>query len=368
MRVSEVRSRRVLVALLAVVLISAACTGGGGANSASPTDLATLFLQKLKSPTFTGRYIAEGVFRLGSGSFSVSGQGRFRGWDSDETDTLSAAGSQQVSEEVTVQGVDYEKDDDGPWVQQPGYTTNPFNRLEAVRDVGTELKDGQRLHHLRPGPGFGLEASDLSLPDVQGFTGSLDFYANDDAVPILMVVSASWTQGDGHVMGATTYRFSDIGAPVTVSAPSEVWNLFDSKRFHYQIAYPPEWNVVKEKAWDELTGRGPAGGYPAVRIASGRISAAFSLADWVRDAVASNLRDFGKRPEFSESAHVGGDSAEVLRYHATNKQGDRVFFLDAEVVHEARGYSIYWASLAGSHESADRARFQQFLSTFAFES
>jgi hypothetical protein len=383
--------RRYLVlgtgALVLVFILAAEGCTGGAKNAPSPAgqnvDVGRLFLKYVQSPTFSARFTADGAFRLGPMSLSISGGGEMRGQDLEDSYTVEAAGFRRVTADLTLQGIDYERIDDGPWVRQPPDTfTDPFMRLSSVQDVGSETKNGEQLNHLRPEAGFQLLPSDLGITpsDVSDFVGTLDFFARADGSPALMVISTSWTQKEGQLVGSITYRFSDIGAQVALSPPSQIWNVFDSKRFEYRIAYPPDWDATSstnEKIPDVLTGPGTSGTQAAVQVASTRIPASWanhSFNRWVIDAMITNLHTLGTDAEnlplvsvgIKPNAMIAGEPAEILRYHA-KQQGHPVFYLDAEVVHLDRGYSIYWASTPGS-ESTDTVEFKRFLSTFQFGS
>jgi hypothetical protein len=219
---------------------------------------------------------------------------------------------------------------------------------------------------LLPPAGFAIPPSELGFDaSVADLRASLEFWARDDGTPVVIGKSVSWTDAQGAYRTEGEFVITEFGTPVTISAPAEVWGLFTSSRFEYQIAYPPSWQVTSEGT--EVRLLGPAGIEGKQVVITRSQETNWTLAEWVSGRIAATLPDFKKRPDSSRATEIGGEPARILTYHYTDPGGNKGLLLDAEVVHGERGYTIAWLSPAGS-EAMDRDEFGSILSTFAFSS
>ncbi len=353
--------------LTAVVLgfgLAVACTlqVGTPSVSSSPPDAVPAFLAIVQDPRFSGRYTSTGTFRFGSQPVRVTGHGRFIGHDSVDVSTASLRGQKVTVIDITANGTDYEKVEDGPWVERPvAHVDAILDRLTTAEDLRIETKAGLPLHHLRPPEGFEIIPSDLGLQDegVSGLEASIDMFAKDDGTPVVIMISAAWTQPEGRVRGTQTYQLSDIGSPVSVAAPTNVWKTFTSLRSGYRISYPSDWSSEK-RAGTQLFSA-PSGA--RVGISALSVPPGAGLNQVVRAEIAADLRRFGPL-EAHERIVIGGERAHLLTFHS-KIYGMQTFVLVAVALHGSQRFGAFWVSRSGS-ESADRAMFHKFLSTVEF--
>ena len=357
------RIRSLAAAVLALGL-GGACTlqvGTSSVSSSSP-DTVTSFLAILHDSRFSGQYTSAGTIRFGSQPVRVTGHGRFIGHDSVDVSTASVGGQTFTVVGITANGTDYEKVGDGPWVERPGsHVDEILDRLTTAEDLRIETKAGLPLHHLRPPEGFEIIPSDLGLQDegVSGLEASIDMFVKDDGTPVVIMISAAWTQAEGRARGSQTYRLSDIGSPVSIAAPTNVWKTFTSLRSGYRISYPSDWSSEKRAGTQVFSA--PSGA--RVGISALSVPPGAGLNQVVRAEIAADLRRFGPL-EAHERIVIGGERAHLLTFHSTIS-GTQTLVLMAVALHGSQEFGVFWGSRSGS-ESADREMFNRFLSTVEF--
>jgi hypothetical protein len=355
-------------ATVAAALLLVSCSGGtenlGSPPPASSTrplsegELAKVVVAKLKDPGFSGRYSFTGTANIQGTSVPFSGQGEFSGPDSHNIS--ESLGLEQIS----VQGVAFEKSDDGPWVRQEEALTDPFQRLETLVSVGVEPRNGANLHHLRTPSEFELMPSDLgeTRSSISELTGGAEFYVKDDGEPVVIVQSFSGTcHPEGKCGQSVEYTLMDLGAHVVISEPTDAWLELNSTGFGYSIAHPADWEPGIQPPPDGFNGgqtfRGP--GARAVTVLFRIFPSGATLSQLVGAEIAAD-----GQPERNQRTSLGGEQARLLTYHMS-RGGQTIHFLIALAVHGDRGYVIVWAAPQGQ-EDQDRSTFEQFISTFEF--
>jgi hypothetical protein len=101
--------------------------------------------------------------------------------------------------------------------------------------------------------------SDLGLQDsqVSELRGSIDFYVKGDGTPVEITLAAAWTQPEGKASGTETLQLSDLGAPISIQPPTEVWKIFTAIGSGYAVASPSDWGS-RERGGDRYF-IGPSG-------------------------------------------------------------------------------------------------------------
>jgi hypothetical protein len=357
-------ARALVISCLGFALCIGACTAGASDATSSNPDPVTPFLEMVKDPGFSGRYTLAGSFRFGSRTIRTSGQGSFSGAGSESTETATSGDRKLTIRSITANGVDYERVGDGPWVEKPqAHLDAIFRRLINLEDLGIETRAGQALHHLRPPTGFAIIDSDLGLQDshVSELRGSIDFFVKEDGRPVEITLAATWTQPEGKASGTETLQLSDLGTPISITPPSEVWKTFTAIGSGYAVAYPPDWGS-RERAGGRYF-IGPSGDWVEVRV--GAVPAGTSLSELARQQIAGYSARFGT-PDGERKDILGGQPAQRLTFH-TELQGVRSYLIVVFVVRGTQAYWLFWVSPPGD-ESIDEATFDEFVSTFEFVS
>jgi hypothetical protein len=355
-------ARAFVITFLGFALGAGACTTGASDAMASHPDPATAFLAIVKDPGFSGRYTLTGSFRFGTRTISASGQGSFSGAGSESTETATSGGRRLMIRAITANGVDYERVGDGPWLEKPqAHLDAIYRRLVNLDDLGIETRTDQPLHHLRPPPGFAIIDSDLGLQDshVTELRGSIDFYVKDDGTPVEITLAAAWTQPEGKASGTETLQLSDLGAPISITPPIEVWKTFTAVGSGFAIASPPDWGS-RERGGDRYF-IGPSGAWVEVRVDA--VPAGTTLSELARQQIAGYAARFGT-PDGEQRDILGGQPAQRLTFH-TELQGVRSYLIVVFAVRGTQGYWLFWVSPPGA-ESTDEATFDDFVSTFEF--
>ena len=138
-----------------------------------------------------------------------------------------------------------------------------------VTDAGVVTKGGESLHHLEPRQDAQIPISAIGMADPGGDgTATFDIYARSDGTLAVLAMSATWTAVNGSartpVRMTLDYTFSNVGDPVVIERPAQIWTTFASKRFKYSIALPSDWEAEQSKGRtkpDILLGADVAGVY-----------------------------------------------------------------------------------------------------------
>ena len=182
-------------------------------------------------------------------TYAFTGTSQIDGQDNHQRVTIAIPGAPERTETLTLDGVKYENRG-GLWFQKPDAEpgSGPGSDFSSimksvldVADVGVVTKDGRSLHHLKPKKDTPIPISAIGMADPGGDgTVTFDFYASDDGTPVVMVDEREpgprSTDHLGHRVRMTLdYTFSNVGGPVDIACPAQVWTTFTSKRFKYSI-------------------------------------------------------------------------------------------------------------------------------------
>jgi hypothetical protein len=344
-------------------------------TSPSPTpDISSAALRTLSRMPVTGMEgDVSGTLTSSAGAWPVSGTISVVGASQQSDLELTVGSATQASHLVVADGKAYVEQGSGPWFAAParagGYGPTSGATLDSLvtsitsaTDVGVESHAGQQLHHLTTNASTNVAPIAFGFADssITGAALTVDLYADDSGTPVLLAVSGGWQQRIGASVAAVTAAF-DVklrASPASVTAPEEVWSTFSSKRYLYHAAKPADWTYTAKPTVDELVSPEDAGMDLASTVTHE------SLAQVTADVINANVRSFGKKPEHTESITIAGAPARLLTYHVT-QNNVKLYFLEAVVVHNGRGYALSYADLAGS-EGPDRATFLEFLGTFGF--
>jgi hypothetical protein len=156
------------------------------------------------------------------------------------------------------------------------------------------------------------------------------------------------------------FKYTQIGGTLTVAGPDHIWQRFTSKRYHYKIAYPYDWDATgTEKDFDYFDS--PSDTF----IAATRYSArGLALNALVKLAIAYDKTHFHSALDSNVAFTLAGLKARLVTYHAT-VAGKKVVEYEVFVVKGSYAYDLYWQSPKG-HEADDLTKFKEILSTFAF--
>ncbi|HLE58801.1 MAG TPA: hypothetical protein VJA85_04060 [Candidatus Limnocylindria bacterium] len=250
-------------ALLAMLLVACASSSPSPSVSpspeptpaATPLDVVVAFEAIVTSSEFAGTAAGRQEVTLGDSTATWSYDLSFAGTRVHSKAQLVVGDASRVIEVIQVNGVNYAKKDDGPWVVQTGEirTMLPdlLRGLPPMVDRGVETLDGQALHHLVPANpatadlgallGIATRASDVEA--------TVDLYVTGAGAPVVMRVSAVFLQdtGGGPVGGHLSEEFSiSLGPAPTIERPTDVWASHESARFPYAIAHPQAWAVEED--------------------------------------------------------------------------------------------------------------------------
>lgn len=371
-------------ALLTLVVVLAGCSsqttttptpavtataGPTEAPSPSPTpvDVAAVFLPQIVAMT-SAKMEVTGTLDVGGEIGAISGSITFIGADTDQTLTIAIGGTPTTTSTIHRAGVGYTKTGNGPWLQDltaPAAgkdMTSVLKALTSLTDKGVETKNGESLHHLITPAGTTIDpaAFGLTNPGMTNVQVGLDFWAADDGKPVYMTVTISWTQGTAPVKMVMDFRFVQIGGSLQVTSPDHVWSRFTSKRFHYKIAYPDDWDTyVGDKAVDYFDSP------TTTFVAANRYSASGLTLNTVAKVTIDYDRTHFKFTNNSNVAYtLAGQKARLLTFHAT-VSGKKVVIYEVQAIKSGYVYDIFWESPIG-HEAADKAQFLEMVSTYAF--
>jgi hypothetical protein len=357
---------------------SAVPTAAPSASASPGADVAQAFLAKMASPHFSADATITGDLEVGTVAFPVTGTYDVAGSDNRETLTIAVPGTPQSSQTITTHGVTYTRQD-GLWFVKPA--TDPGSRgsgdlATALRsifdlvDIGVETKAGQPLHHLRPRGSTSIPLSAIGATDPNGDGKvAFDFYVRDDGTPVVMTVTGTWTQPNGTtsqpVRMTIDFTFANVGGPIAIFAPGEVWRTFTSKRFGYSVAIPTDWEATQSAGAtkpDMFQSAGDAG----VLVYRGPTDGA-SLNE-VTGFYVRQLKGSKVKATVTSNTATKLDGLRARRVEwSVLYNGKREYAIDTIVVRGRYVYIVEYADLAKPTD-ADREFLDSLLSTVSFPS
>lgn len=371
---------------MAIVAVAAAWITACGSPSPSATpsptpvaiDVAETFADALLDPGFTATADISGSIAVGLTEGEISGSAELAGPDTFQELTFALPGVDTTSAVLTVDGETYSRTGDGPWVRQATPSSDSTLQgqflalLADLRDEGVAEVDGRSLHHLVPSDEADLDAAafGISDPTITDFTGMVDFYATPEGEPVVLRFTLTWTQADQDAEMVLQYDLN-VRAEPQLAAPDEPWIAYTSSRFSYAIAYPEAWLANEFDATDEfraydafysLTGTPGIDGEVQVYLYPSEEVSPYSASDWFAGAGEILTTTFGVEVEFTEPITVAGIASRYFSLHYVQDEVE-TFFQEAVIYTTTRAWDVDWYSDAGDEE-ADRAAFDQFLTTF----
>ena len=320
-----------------------AAVGGaiGGITPAPSVDVAALFIKAMRD-SFRATASVEGEMTIGSTTYPFAGESTIDGPDNHQTITVAIPGASERTETMTLDRIRY-VNRGGLWFEDPkakgsGPGSDFSSVLKSVLDVtdaGIVTKGGQSLHHLKPRQDAPIPISAIGMADPGGDgTATFDFYARSDGTLAVLAINASWTDVDGSartpVRMRLDYTFSNVGEPVVIDRPAQVWTTFTSKRFKYTIALPSDWEAEQSKGRKEpdiLLSADVAGVY-VYRFPTYGASLNSGTASYVDDLKRSTTK---AKVTSNKAATVDGSRARRLEWTNVYK-GTRSWNIDAVVV------------------------------------
>ncbi|HLX35574.1 MAG TPA: hypothetical protein VKR30_10090 [Candidatus Limnocylindrales bacterium] len=339
--------------------------------SPSPTDVSQAFTAQIVAAT-KGSMKLTGQLQLGEQIGDVSGSLTYVGGDSDQLTTITLAGVTSSTHSIHVGGFGYTQIGDGPWFQDavaPKVGQDMFSVLKGLSslvDKGVEQHDGVAAHRIELAPGAALPAAAFGLtdPKIVNPTITLVFYADDTGKPLAMVVTATWSQTvAGQAVPVTMtldFTFTQIGGTLTVAIPDHVWQTYTSKRFHYKLSYPDDWDLyLKDKHFDYFDS--PSITYVAVERFK---SSGIALNIWAQVAIAYDKSHYHGTGISNVAFKLAGVSGRLITAYLT-VSGKKVVTYEVIAIKGGYLYDVVWESPKGN-EATDLGTFKEMLATFAY--
>jgi hypothetical protein len=350
----------------------AAVGGAIGELSPAPSvDVAALFTKAMRVP-LTANASVEGEMTIGSATYPFEGESTIDGPDNHQTVTVSIPGAPERTETMTLDGIKY-VNRGGLWFEDPkalgsGSGSDLSSVLKSVLDVtdaGVVTKGGESLHHLKPRQDAPIPISAIGMADPGGDgTATFDFYARSDGTLAALAMNATWTAVNGSartpVRMTLVYTFSNVGDPVVIERPAQVWTTFTSKRFKYSIALPSDWEAEQSKGRkkpDVLLSADVAGVYVY------RFPTYDASLNSVTSAYVDDLKRSKTKAKVTSNKPATVDGSRARRLEWTNVyKGTRSWNIDAVVVRGTYVYFFEYSSLEKTTK-ADRDLFDAFLNS-----
>ncbi|HEX4897637.1 MAG TPA: hypothetical protein VFV53_04690 [Candidatus Limnocylindrales bacterium] len=390
---------RLATVLLATALLVAACGGSGSSielatptlrptPTPTPLDVGQAFLDRVSEPGFTAKITLSGTMEMGV-SATVTGTISGSGEDSRTLIELDFGDTSIETETITVDGTTYSRTEPGPWLEAttssaglppapPSASGVPaaddvtltawLRRLQTIRDLGVETRNGERLHHLSVG-------REPVPPAVIGFDSpmfidpslTIDFYARDDGTPAVFAVEGSWRQIVGAeevtVDLAMDMTLSMIGIPIAIKAPRDVWVTYESP-LGYSMSHPEDVTVESRDGYDVYL-QDKFDGYELIYVDSWPEAAGLSTGGF-RDALLEYVGDSWGDPTMTPVAYsLAGEPAYFARFKYAYDDGSPATVIDVMAMHEDIGWEIT-LNTDPSWETIDTNLLKRFLATFAF--
>ncbi len=333
-------------------------------------DPADAFVAVVSAPDFRARIAISGRAKVGRVTTTASGALDVDAGSRHLVLTQRTARSSSTVETISTGGTRYLKTD-GVWVATGAPATGALVATLAaastVTTVGVEDRNGLTLTHLAIAPAGVVPAEIRPGGRITRLKVTIDAWVEDDGTPVLVTVGARWREKlrKTTVAGTNTadFVFTDVGGPIAVAAPTDLWAFNASRRYAYRMAYPVDWQLQKgtAKFADSYYGFGGA----AVYAASGR-SLGLSLAR-ISNALTKYLPGIKgvKRLKIDRTrpARLGPLPARLIEFHYTYK-GRHYWSVAYLAVKGGLVYLVSYETRATTTD-ADRDMAARFARTFS---
>lgn len=375
--------RALVVASLAIIL--AAC-GGAASPSPSPTptptptptvaptptpiDVGAVFLATVRDPEFSARVALDGTMEMGL-SVGLGGTMLFDGDDASLTMTVTFGTTEQTTEAITLNGETWGRTSPGPWLEVETPSTDDSSMttwlrdLDTLTDEGLETIGGRSLHHLTAGDGpvpleaLGLDPANFTDPDV-----TVDFYAEPDGTPAMMVMAGTWIQAISGQQVTVEFSldmtFSEVGSAITIRAPEDVWTTYTSE-LGYSMAMPAGFTVEDRDGTEVFV---DANGIDWAYVYTWQDAAGLSAAGFRDELIDLYSVDWGDPIEAVKDVTLGGEPGYRIVWGFEAEDGSANVAIDTIAMHEV-GWEVLFTSLVEERAQVEPI-FDTFLATFAY--
>jgi hypothetical protein len=345
-----------LAGLLVVSAMLAAC----GHATPSPTGPADRFVAAISDPALKLTSAMAGTFMLTSTQdFAVYGVFTADGPSARIVVSIEGPLGITAWEQVVRDGSVTARRDVGGW-SDPVRTADgtaqsrlpsALGSVRAARDLGMEERHGRSLHHVRA-EGFTIADSAFGLEMSGGSGGAtLEAWVGDDGTPAELHL--------GTPTLSLTLSPTVWGAAAPVGAPDEL-TTFRSTALKYAFVQPKSWVVSAAEG-----GGGHQIGLDGAFIVTYCIASTprIGLDLWTREGIQYYGQRWHAQPDGQLAVLVktaeGPLPGNIVTWHGTVEE-HAAYILELAIVTEATTCDVQWFSPPG-HETADRARFEQFL-------
>ena len=339
--------------------------------SPTPFDVGAAFLAIVGDEDLSAKFEMDGTIEMG---VTVGIEGSFEG-DGDnmrQRSTVTFNGNATTTEAIKVGSERWSRTLPGPWLAMPASSGSSaslndwLGSLSSLTDLGVETKAGQQLHHLRPAAGskvppeaLGLDPDQFTDPDI-----SIELYARDDGTPALFEMTGSWVQKvnqqDVNVELDVDMTVSDVGEPVTITRPTDVWTQYTSE-LGYSVAHPAGFTVVSDDEGDTFR-KDDTDWFYVFAYPEGKGLTAKGFTEAIIDSYAE---DPGPPRSDPKPVAVGGTSGYRADFELTNNEGGDILLIDVLTVFNDLGWEISLVTTP-ELEAEETKIFESFLASFKF--
>lgn len=338
--------------------------------TATPFDVGAAFLAIVRDPEFAAKMTLDGTIKMGL-EVAMSGTIEGAGDSSRQSMTITFGSTETTQESVRIGTRAWSRTAPGPWLETPaGSGSSSMNDwlgdLATLDDLGSVTKGGEPLHHLRPATGskvpsdmLGLDPAQFSEADI-----TIELYARADGTPALFEMSGSWVQKvngqDITVELAIDIIVSNVGVPLTLSPPDDVWTRYKSE-LGYAAAHPADFAVDTNAGGDTYRSDGVDWFY-VFPYADGKGMSA----EGFRDAIIEGYEeDPGPPRDDPVAVSVDGNPAWRVAFEFEANDGSDIVLVDVLTVHGDFGWEISLVTTPAL-EATETDIFDAFLATFEF--
>lgn len=172
------------------------------------TDPAVAFEHLLDDPDLTARVtildVTESTDPAGAYRMTSDGTLEFAGIDERERYEIWVDGKKvETADFISIGSEEWKRTDGGPWTASDAADDEPFlmklHRIEEFQSLGKERMGSRDLHHLRLAEGLTPDLRDWGPSDARfsNVAVDLDFWVDDDGIPVLMEMRSTFTYTEG---------------------------------------------------------------------------------------------------------------------------------------------------------------------------
>jgi hypothetical protein len=161
---------------------------------------------------------------------------------------------------------------------------------------------------------------------------------------------------------ALDYVLEDVGQPITITRPTDIWTRTSNDDLGYAMAKPDGWEVQSSADGDTYL----FDGVEWVYVVPEADAVGLNLDEFQAALTATYTDQFGAAPQSISPGTLGGEPAKLLVFSFAADDGSPLVLLDLIAIHDDVGWEVFMITSGGRPLAPDAALFDMFTASFGF--